>query len=72
MTEKRFRMEDLDILCRILDNGRVMEAEEVVECLNNLHEENQRLKQELEKSVEILNREINSSENAFKGLMEEN
>ena len=46
MTEKRFVMEDLEILCRILDNGKVINGIEIVNLLNALYEENEQLKKE--------------------------
>ena len=40
--------------------------------VHELKEENKELKNELDKSIEMLNKEINSSEKVFNGLMEEN
>ena len=55
MTEKRFVMQDLDILCRILDNGKVINGIEIVNLLNALHEENEQLKSENQRLTDKLN-----------------
>ena len=47
MTEKRFTLVDDDFISRIKDNGISMTAREIVECLNDLHEENMCLKGEV-------------------------
>ena len=56
MTEKRFVMQDLDILCRILDNGKVINGIEIVYLLNALHEENEQLKEEIKDLNDVLAR----------------
>jgi hypothetical protein len=43
-TEKRFVLQDLDILCRVLDNGKPINGIETVHLLNALHEENVKLR----------------------------
>ena len=37
MTEKRFKLEDIGF---VYDNGALIGMKEIVDCLNNLHEEN--------------------------------
>ena len=39
--------------------------------LNALHEENKELKQQLDKTIDMLNKEINTSETAFDGILKE-
>ena len=46
MTEKRFVLQDLDILCRVLDNGKPINGIETVHLLNKFYEENEQLKKE--------------------------
>ena len=61
MTEKRFTFdEDVneDVMYEMgvcLDNGKVMETIDVLNCLNNLHEENQSLKQQLKNLRRLAN-----------------
>ena len=43
MTKKRFVLQDLDILCRVLDNGKPINGIETVNLLNALHDENVKL-----------------------------
>ena len=47
MTEKRFILQDLDILCRVLDNGKPINGIETVHLLNKFYDENEQLKSEL-------------------------
>lgn len=57
MTTKRFTLSEVGCYrtSLIVDDGRKMGNTEVVECLNNLHEENEQLKKELfETSKELL------------------
>lgn len=46
--------------------------DEIIDLLNDLHEEKEVFKRQLDDTIELLNKEINSSENAFDGLMKEN
>ena len=69
MTEKRFRAIYCDdyAMDYITDNGKQMHIDDVVECLNTLHEENEQLKsdattliyhnQEYRKEIESLKEE---------------
>ena len=47
MTEKRFKMVSFGFLTSFEDNGVKMTHKQIVECLNNLHEENEQLKSKL-------------------------
>ena len=47
MTAKRFILQDLDILCRVLDNGKPINGIETVHLLNKFYDENEQLKSEL-------------------------
>ena len=49
MTEKRFVLQDLDILCRVLDNGKPINGIETVHLLNTFYEENKKLKEDVER-----------------------
>ena len=49
MTEKRFVLQDLDILCRVLDNGKPINGIETVHLLNKFYEENEQLKEDVER-----------------------
>lgn len=81
MTEKRFEMKDPNCWgYPITDNktGTVYNCnsniwmKELVGVLNALHEENKSLKKQLDDTIDLLAKEINSSENAFEGLLKEN
>ncbi len=50
MTEKRFVLEDI---LYVYDNGKLLGAREVVEVMNNLHEENEQLKQQLQSILKL-------------------
>ena len=58
MTEKRFVLQDLDILCRVLDDGKPINGIETVHLLNKFYEENEELKEKLESLNEIINNQI--------------
>lgn len=44
MTTERFTLEEFGLNFIVNDNGRNLTAKQTVECLNNLHEENEELK----------------------------
>ena len=58
MTEKRFVLQDLDILCRVLDNGKPINGIETVHLLNKFYEENEQLKSTIKEVTELLSDEV--------------
>ena len=57
MTEKRFVLQDLDILCRVLDNGKPINGIETVHLLNKFDNENEQLKKALREQLDNINKE---------------
>ena len=66
MTEKRFEFQNQDHhLNMVYDNkkGRVIFNEDIVECLNTLHEENHQLKKRLQDKDELLQKQLSVNNN---------
>ena len=81
MTAKRFTFDedvnedDMYELGVFLDNGNVMETIDVLNCLNNLHEENEQLKSydtitDLETKIMKLKKENEHIKHTIKTMME--
>lgn len=68
MSEKRFTFKCKDNICSIFDNGLWLKIEEIVELLNNLHQENQIL----ETYCKVQNESKEYWRNKAKRLEEEN
>ena len=75
MTEKRFNYSR----CEIFENGEHFayacseyNAEDISNKLNELVEENEELRKQLDETIDGLHKQITTSENAFEGLMKEN
>ena len=75
MTEKRFSWEVIDHDCLFYDDGAVIDYDDVVDLLNELHEENGQLKQTIEtQNFNYANAKsiIHDSENQIRNLKDKN
>lgn len=61
MTEKRFTLEEFGDRCVAHDNGRAMNARQVVEFLNAYEDENKQLKQQVQNIHKLINSKIQSA-----------